>query len=97
MTPEKLDAIMIQAQRNNLAIRPIISDIKIRELGRTIDEYDVRVTKLHPGVRRTENLHQMQHAPQDIELHDPVASHWSFRMGRLNRKLRDVNNNGTPG
>jgi hypothetical protein len=97
MTEDELKAIMLQAGINNLAIRPIISDIQIGELRRTIEEYDTAVLALHPGVRNTKNLHQMQHTPQDIELHGPVAGHWSFRMERLNKKLGDVNTNGQPG
>lgn len=97
MTEDEIRAIMLKAQINNLAIRPVISSVQVGELRRTIAEYVPLALRLHPGIVKTKNLHQMTHIPQDIELGGPVYCQWSFKMERLNKKLGDVNNNGKPG
>lgn len=87
MATEELDAIMLQTQINNLAIRTTISSIQINELRLILSRY----TPL------TKNAHQIEHIPQDIEQHGSVYAQWAFRLERTNKKLDDVNTNGKPG
>lgn len=94
LSDDELECSLLLSEVNILALRPVISQSEVEYLAEVIRRWQDLVFKLHPGIQRTRNWHQLSHLVHDILLHGPSSSLWVLAAKRLGKLLKAINTNG---